>query len=678
MAELSAKDIESIRNRVESLRDEISQHDYAYYVLDSPTIADVDYDELYMELVAYETEHPELVTPESPTQRIGHLSDQPFEEVQHVVPMLSLNNVFSDADVANFDRRVRERTGAEVIVYTVEPKVDGLAITVIYIDGKLTLGATRGDGETGEDVTRNVKTIKSIPLTLRSETPPSLLEARGEVFMSLEGFEALNRRQLENDEKLYVNPRNAAAGSLRQIDPRNTSKRPLDAFFYHIARLEGAEHMTTLDQQHAWLKEIGLKTTPNVQLATGYEACIAEYHKILQSRDSLPFAIDGVVYKVNDLEQQALVGMVTRAPRWAAAHKFPAQERSTIVKGIDVQIGRTGAATPVARLKPVLVGGANVENATLHNMDEIERLDVRIGDKVIIRRAGDVIPEIVSVVKQERPSDSQAFVFPETCPVCSSPLQRDKDQAVIRCTGVLVCPAQAKRSMEHFVSRKAMNIDGLGEKLINQLYENKLALDIADLYKLTREELVALERMADKSADNLLNAIAGSKHPTLQRFLYALGIPQIGEATAASLAATFGSLERVMGASMEALEEVPDIGPVVAQNIVTFFGEDRNRELIRRVLETGVVVKEHAGAVHTRESAVSGKTVVLTGALQTLKRDEAKARLQELGARVTGSVSKNTDFVIVGQDAGAKAKKAQTLGITMMTEAELLELLGMA
>ena len=436
--------------------------------------------------------------------------------------------------------------------------------------------------------------------------------------------------------------------------------------------------MTTLDQQHAWLKEVGLKTTPGLRLATGYEACIAEYNDILQSRDSLPFAIDGVVYKVNDLQLQATVGMITRAPRWAAAHKFPAQERSTTVKGIDVQIGRTGAATPVARLEPVLVGGANVENATLHNIDEVTRLDVRIGDKVIIRRAGDVIPEIVSVIMQERPSDSQAFVFPETCPVCGSPLQRDKDQAVIRCTGVLVCPAQAKRSMEHYVSRKAMNIDGLGEKLIEQLYQTKLALDIADLYQLTREEIIALERMAEKSADNLLSAIAGSKNPTLQRFLYALGIPQVGEATAASLATTFGSLERVMGAGIEALEEIADIGPVVAHNIVAFFSEDRNQELIRRVLEFGVVVKEHAGAVSTQESAVSGKTVVLTGALQTMKRDEAKARLQELGARVTGSVSKNTDFVIVGQDAGSKAEKAQALGIKMLTESELLDLLGMA
>ncbi len=664
---------EAVRRRVEALRREINHHNYLYYVLDQPEIPDAEYDRLMRELQELEARWPELVTPDSPTQRVGAQPLEGFGEVRHEVPMLSLNNAFSDEEVHDFDRRVRERLGVETVDYAAEPKLDGLAVSILYRDGVLERGATRGDGYTGEDVTANIRTIRSVPLRLLGEGWPPVLEVRGEVVMPKAGFEELNRRQREKGEKTFANPRNAAAGSLRQLDPRITAERPLEFYCYGWGLVEGGTLPGRHSEVMARLRDWGIRTNAEARLVHGVEGCLAYYRALQKRRDDLPYEIDGVVYKVDRIDWQERLGYVARAPRWAVAHKFPAHEEMTRVLDIEVQVGRTGAVTPVARLEPVQVGGVTVSNATLHNEDEIRRLDVRIGDWVIVRRAGDVIPEIVSVVKSRRPKNARKFKMPDKCPVCGSKIVRLEGEAIARCTGGLFCPAQRRESIRHFASRRAMDIEGLGDKLVAQLDEKGLVRDVADIYSLRKEDLVALERMGEKSAENLLAAIEKSKSTTLARFLYALGIRQVGEATAQALAEHFGSLEALEKASVEELEQVPDVGPVVAESIRAFFREPHNRQVIRRLLKAGV----HWPAPRRKEGELplAGKTFVLTGALSGMTRDEARTALEERGARVTSSVSKKTDYVVVGADPGSKYDKALSLGVPTLDEAAFMRLL---
>ncbi len=664
-----------VREEVGRLRREIDYHNYRYYVLDNPEIPDAEFDRLMRRLETLEARYPELVTPDSPTQRVGAGPVEAFGEVEHRVPMLSLANAFSDEEAREFDRRVREGLGVDRVTYTAEPKLDGLAITLIYREGRLERGATRGDGYRGEDVTSNVRTIPSIPLRLLGEGWPPLLEVRGEVYMPKEGFRRLNEEQRARGEKSFANPRNAAAGSLRQLDPRVTARRPLAMYCYGIGEVEGWDlpptHYETLQALKGW----GLRVSAEIRRVEGIEGCLAYHREILERRDDLPYEIDGVVYKVDRYEQQERLGFVARAPRWALAHKFPAEEEMTVVKAIEVQVGRTGALTPVARLEPVFVGGVTVTNVTLHNQDEVERKDVRVGDTVIIRRAGDVIPEIVRVVLSRRPKGARRFVMPEQCPVCGSKVVRLEGEAVARCTGGLYCPAQRREAIRHFASRRAMDIEGLGEKLIAQLDEKGLVRDVSDLYHLKHEQLARLERMGDKSAENLLTQLEKSKQIPLERFLYALGIRHVGEATAKVLARHFGTLERVMVADREALEAVPDVGPVVAESLYTFFREDHNRQVIHKLLEAGVRPREAETGI-AEGQPLTGKSFVLTGALESMSRNEAKARLEALGAKVTGSVSRRTDYVVVGADPGSKADKARDLGIPMLDEEAFLELIG--
>jgi len=664
---------EKIARRAAALREQINYHNYRYYVLDNPEIPDAEYDKLFRELQDLERRYPELVTPDSPTQRVGAAPLQEFGEVKHILPMLSLDNAFSEEEVSAFDRRVREGLKLEQIEYAAEPKLDGLAVSLLYEEGLLMRGATRGDGYTGEDITQNVRTIPSVPLRLMGEGYPRLLEVRGEVYMTKKGFHELNTRQEAQGEKIFANPRNAAAGSLRQLDPRVTAARPLEICCYGAGQVEGGQlpdrHGAILDRFQEW----GLRVSAERAVVKGVEACLRYFAGMGEKRAALPYEIDGVVYKVDSLDQRRKLGFVARAPRWAVAHKFPAEEALTKVLGIDVQVGRTGALTPVARLEPVTVGGVTVSNATLHNEDEVHRKDVRVGDAVIIRRAGDVIPEVVSVVKEQRPAGTRIFHMPKHCPICDSEVVRVEGEAAARCSGGLYCPAQRKEAIRHFASRRAMDIEGLGDKLVDQLVEKDLVRDAAGLYGLDLEDIVDLERMGRKSAENLLAALEKSKATTLARFLYALGIREVGEATAQALAQYFGDLDAIAHADEDALQAVPDIGPVVAQQIAAFFHEHHNREVIRNLQAAGIHWPKVARRVQA--SPLAGKTFVLTGTLAAMTRDEAKARLQGLGAKVTGSVSAKTDYVVAGEEPGSKLDKARALNVAVVNEREFLKLL---
>ena len=661
--------------QIESLRAQIRHHNYLYYVLDDPAIPDAEYDRLFRELQALETAHPELITSDSPTQRVGGVALSAFGEVRHALPMLSLANVFNEEELHGFDKRIHERLKTDdIIEYVAEPKLDGLAISLLYEEGVLVTAATRGDGETGEDVTQNVRTIQAVPLRLLGEGWPRRLEVRGEIYMPKAGFNALNTKLRQDGAKTFVNPRNAAAGSLRQLDAKITAKRPLTMFCYAVGLVEGGvmptTHYASLQQLAAW----GLRVCPDAQIVQGATGCLDYFHAIGTRRSSLPYDIDGVVYKVNSLALQQTLGFVSRAPRWAIAHKFPAQEEITILEEVEFQVGRTGALTPVARLKPIFVGGVTVSNATLHNMDEIERKDVRIGDAVIIRRAGDVIPEIARVVLERRPVEARFITLPSHCPVCGSEVVRPEGEAVARCTGGLYCPAQIKEAIKHFASRRAMNIDGLGDKLVEQFFEQGLIRHVDDLYRLSASRMAALDRMGEKSADNLMQALAKSKNTTLERFIYALGIREVGESTAKALAKHFGSLEALQAANEETLKLVPDIGPVVAANIAQFFSEAHNRETIAHLRELGVQWQNYE-AKPAEALPLAGKTYVITGTLSR-SRDEIKTGLEALGAKVSSSVSKKTTAVIAGDNAGSKFDKAQELGVEVLDEVGLSALLS--
>jgi len=741
----------SVEKQIRKLRDQINHHNYLYYVLDQPEVPDAEYDRLLRELEALEAKHPELITEDSPTQRVGAEPLKAFGEVRHKLPMLSLGNCFSDEELHAFNKRIHDRLKSKkTIEFCAEPKLDGLAVSLRYEGGRLVQAATRGDGTTGEDITQNIRTLRSIPLRLIGDDVPPVLEVRGEVYMPRKGFDALNRRAAEKGEKTFVNPRNAAAGSLRQLDPHVTAERPLEMYCYGWGEIEGwtlpSRHSDVLEQLKHW----GLRVCPEIKVVEGAEGCLDYYRNIGQRRESLPYEIDGVVYKVNSLDLQDELGFVARAPRWAIAHKFPAQEEMTRLLDVEFQVGRTGALTPVARLDPVFVGGVTVSNATLHNMDEIERKDIHVGDTVIVRRAGDVIPEVVSVVLSRRPDKTHAIELPRTCPVCGSEVIRPEGEAVARCTGGLYCPAQRKEAIKHFASRKAMDIEGLGDKLVDQLVDAELVDHVDDLYKLRVDQLADLERMAEKSAQNLLEALEKSKTTTLARFLYALGIMGIGETMAANLAQALGSLEaikklgladlieiksgqaekihviccaskgstdrslqellaeergfgwftdvharliaeklaldsdddvlkRVCDASVDQLTNKPPVsiegvGDVLAEQIVTFFHQPHNLEVIQKLLDAGVRWPEEE-VTEVGEQPLSGMTFVLTGTLTQFTRDEAKSRLQALGAKVSGSVSSKTSAVIAGEKAGSKLSKAESLGVPVLNENQLRQIL---
>lgn len=666
----------SARQRVERLRSQIEHHNYRYHVLDDPEIPDAEFDRLLVELRALEREHPELITPESPTQRVGGAPVAGFAEVRHRTPMLSLDNAFSREEVEAFDRRVRERLETDrEIEYSCEPKLDGLAVSLTYRNGTLELGATRGDGTVGEDVTHNIRTIQSVPLRLTGRGWPGLLEARGEVFMSLAGFREMNRRAAEKGEKVFVNPRNAAAGSLRQLDPRLAASRPLEIFFYGVGSAEGRSLPDRHSRILAALRDWGLRTSPELRVVKGVEGLLDYYGQMERRRSKLPYQIDGVVYKVDSLAEQRELGFVARAPRWAIAHKFPAEEEMTRVKAVEWQVGRTGALTPVARLEPVFVGGATVSNATLHNIDELQRKDVRVGDMVILRRAGDVIPEVVRVMLDKRPAKTSVVRLPTTCPVCGSSVEREEGEAIARCTGALVCPAQLKESLRHFASRRALDIEGLGAKLVDQLVDAGLVGDAADLYRLTARQLAALERMGEKSAANIIAALEHSKETTLARFLFALGIRDVGESTAEALARQFRTLDALRAATTAEIEQVPDIGPITAGHVHAFLAEKRNARVIDNLIRLGLRWPE-ARRPAARSDALDGKTFVLTGALSSMSRDDAGDRIRERGGKVSGSVSKKTDYVVVGAEPGSKLRKATELGVTILDEDEFLRMIG--
>ena len=668
-----------IRERIESLREEIRYHNYRYHTLDDIEIPDAEYDRLMRELQDLEREYPELVTADSPTQRVGGEPSESLKTVRHRLPMLSLDNVFSEDELREFHRRVAEKLefedGALELRYAAEPKLDGAAVSLLYEDGILVRAATRGDGTTGEDITHNARTIESIPLRLLGDGYPATLEVRGEVFMPLAGFEAYNKKARAAGEKTFVNPRNAAAGSLRQLDPKLTAERPLDMYVYSVGLVEGGElpdrHSEIIQQLGEW----GLKTCPERRVVSGVEGCLAYYESIGEKRESLGYDIDGVVYKVDSLAMQRELGYVARAPRWAVAHKFPAQEELTRVEGVEFQVGRTGALTPVARLEPVFVGGVTVSNATLHNIDELHRKDVRVGDTVIVRRAGDVIPEVVSVVKRRRPKKTRRVQLPERCPVCDSHVTREEGEAVARCTGGLYCKAQRAEALKHFVSRRAMDIEGLGAKLIEQFVEEDRVKNPAELYELTRDELAERERMGEKSAQNLINSIEASKSTTLARFLFALGIREVGEATAQSLAAYFGNLPVISRAPADELVKVPDVGPVVAKRIRDFFDEEHNLDVIRQLQDLGVHWPDTDPMQVAEDGPFTGKTFVITGTLPGMTRDEAKALIQKEGGKVTGSVSKKTSYLLAGEKAGSKLSKAQQLDVEVLDLDGLMALL---
>ncbi len=665
-----------LQNRIVTLRQTLNQHSYQYYVLDNPSIPDADYDALYRELQTLEAQHPELVTADSPTQRVGAAPLDKFGQVSHQIPMLSLDNAFEAADFQAFYQRMADRLDQQIeFSFCAEPKLDGLAVSIRYENGLLVQAATRGDGFTGEDITSNIKTIRAIPLKLQGEYPP-VLEVRGEVFMPLAGFDHMNEKARRAGDKIFANPRNAAAGSLRQLDPRITASRPLSFYAYAVgavtdpnALLDSKSHYARLQQLKSW----GLPVCPEIRLVTGAAAALVYHADILARRAALAYEIDGVVLKVDDLLQQQNLGFVSRAPRWAIAFKFPAQEKTTRLLDVEFQVGRTGSVTPVARLEPVSVGGVTVSNATLHNQDEINRLGIKIGDSVIIRRAGDVIPQVVAVVLAERPADAREILFPTACPVCGSATERVEGEAVTRCTGGLFCGAQRKEALKHFVARKAMDIDGLGDKLIEQLVDEQLVQSPVDIYKLDMPALVGLERMGEKSALKLLAAIEQSKHSSLPRFIYALGIREVGEATALNLAQHFRSLPALRAASLEQLLEVADVGTVVAGQILHFLAEPHNQTVIDGLIAVGVHWPEIAEKAQTAQP-LAGQTLVLTGTLIAMGRDEAKDKLQQLGAKVAGSVSAKTNAVIAGDNAGSKLAKAEELGVAVWTEQQMLDL----
>ncbi|WJV53118.1 NAD-dependent DNA ligase LigA [Prodigiosinella aquatilis] len=671
---------QSVESRINALRALLRHHEYLYHVEDAPEIPDAEYDRLMQELKGLELTHPELVTSDSPTQRVGAAPLAAFEQVRHEVPMLSLDNVFDEQSYLAFNKRIGDRLKSDdELTFCCELKLDGLAVSLLYEEGVLVGAATRGDGTTGENITTNIRTIGAIPLRLTGDNIPRRLEVRGEVFMKHKGFEALNEEARRTGGKVFANPRNAAAGSLRQLDPRITAKRPLSFFCYGVGLVEGGtlpdSHWQRLMQFKAW----GLPVSGHVTLCTGSDAVLAFYHRVEQERGSLGFDIDGVVIKVDDLVLQARLGFVARAPRWAVAYKFPAQEQLTWLRDVEFQVGRTGAITPVARLEPVAVAGVMVSNATLHNADEIERLGIQIGDRVIVRRAGDVIPQIVGVVMAERPQDSYPVVFPTHCPVCGSDVERVEGEAVTRCTAGLVCGAQRKESLKHFVSRRALDVDGMGDKIIDQLVEKEYVKTPADLFRLGAGMLTGLDRMGPKSAQNLVNALEKAKSTTLARFLYALGIRDVGETTAASLASHFGSLETLFNADIEMLQQVQDVGIVVATHVRHFLDEAHNQQVIRELIGSEIGIHWPAPVVidaNELDNPFAGKTIVLTGSLSILSRDEAKDRLTALGAKVSGSVSKKTDLVIAGEAAGSKLTKAQALAIPVIDEAEMIRLLG--
>ncbi|MBB3211922.1 DNA ligase (NAD+) [Herbaspirillum sp. Sphag1AN] len=665
------------RIRAAELKSSLERHNHAYYVLDNPSIPDAEYDKLFQELQLLEQQHPELLTADSPTQRVGGKPLPQFEQVRHAVPMLSLGNGFEDDDIVAFDKRVRDGLSSpREIDYATELKFDGLAISLRYEDGVLVEAATRGDGATGENVTANIRTVRAIPLRLHGEQPPAVLEVRGEVLMYKEDFDRLNQRQRDAGLKEFANPRNAAAGSLRQLDSKITAQRTLRFFAYGIGVLEGAampaSHSALLD----WYVTLGLPVCKERAVVQGADGLLAFYRSIGAKRTQLPYEIDGVVYKVDRLDLQQQLGFVSRAPRFALAHKFPAQEALTVVQDIEVQVGRTGAITPVARLAPVFVGGVTVTNATLHNEDEVRRKDVRIGDTVIVRRAGDVIPEVVGTVPESRPADARPFVMPTDCPVCGSAIVRAEDEAVARCSGGwLKCAAQRKGGLQHFASRRAIDIEGLGEQLIDQLVDKNVITTPADLYRLGLTSLAELDRMAEKSAQNVLDALEKSKSTTLARFIYALGIRHVGEATAKELARHFGNMDAVMAATSEQLLEVADVGPVVASSITAFFADALNVELVQQLRAAGLHWSEGSG-IEMPARFLAGKTFVLTGTLPNLTRDDAAQKIEAAGGKVSGSVSKKTSYVVAGAEAGTKLAKAEELGITILDEAGLLALLA--
>lgn len=663
------------QERVAFLRSELGRHAHAYYVLDNPSVPDAEYDRLFNELLTLEQAHPECVTPDSPTQRVGGAPLAEFEQVTHVVPMLSLGNAFEDEDIAAFDKRVRDGLEASGdVAYAAELKFDGLAISLRYENGVLVQAATRGDGMTGENVTANIRTIRAIPLRLIGDDIPAVLDVRGEVLMFKDDFARLNARQRDAGAKEFANPRNAAAGSLRQLDSRITAQRNLRFFAYGIGQLEGRQRPESHSALLDWYQSIGLPVCTERTVATGAQGMLAFYRDIGQRRGSLPYEIDGIVYKVNRTDQQQYLGFVSRAPRFAIAHKFPAQEELTVVQAIEVQVGRTGAITPVARLAPVFVGGVTVTNATLHNEDEVRRKDIRVGDTVIVRRAGDVIPEVVANVPERRPADAVAFMMPVACPVCRSPIVRAEDEAVARCSGGWIkCAAQRKGGLLHFASRRAMDIEGLGDQLVEQLVDKQVITTAADLYKLGLSALAELDRMADKSAKNLLAALVASKSTTLPRFIYSLGIRHVGEATAKELARHFGTMDALMAATEEQLLEVADVGPVVARTVAEFFADTLNVELVAQLRASGVHWDE-SGPAPTRSQVLQGMTFVLTGTLPTMSRDAAAQMIESAGGKVTGSVSKKTSYVVAGSDAGSKLVKAGELGVPILDEEALKKL----
>ena len=666
--------IKKYQVRAESLRKQINHLSYQYYILDDPELPDAEYDRLLRELQDIEQAHPELISLDSPTQRVGAKPLERFSEIKHEVPMLSLGNAFNEKELRDFDRRILDKLGIESVEYVAEPKLDGLAITIMYRDGLLDYGATRGDGSTGEDVTQNIRTVKTVPLKLFGKGWPKVLEVRGEVFISHEGFRLLNESQRKNDEKTFANPRNAAAGSLRQLDSRITATRPLEIFFYGLGKVSGSNlsfsHYDTLTKLKTW----GLRISPEARLLKNVQDCLDYHKRMLTGRDSLPYEIDGVVFKVNLYDLQNKMGQVARAPRWAIAHKFPAVEEMTRLLSIDVQVGRTGKITPVARLEPVTVAGVTVSNATLHNQDEIDRKDVRIGDMVIVRRAGDVIPEVVSAIKSKRKKAARKFKMPTSCPVCGSDIVKPEDEAHARCSGGLYCSAQRVEAIKHFASRRAMDIEGLGDKLVEQLDETGLIQDVSGLFGLTLKQLSKLDRMGEKSANNILLALEKTKTTTLDRFLFALGIPQVGEATASALAEHFASLDEIMGADLESLIMVPDVGPVVAENIKQFFSDKHNKSVIRKLIKAGI--HWPAKAVKIKNQKLMGRTFVLTGTFASMSRENAKSRLKACGAKVSASVSKKTDYVVAGENPGSKVGKAEALGVKIINEKTLEKMLA--
>lgn len=664
----------TVADRLRELRAQIEHHDFRYYVCDDPEVSDAQYDRLIGELRSLEAAHPELVTADSPTQRVGGQPSRDFGEVLHAVPMLSLDNAFTDEDIVAFDRRIRERLDVAQVQYCAEPKIDGLAISLRYERGVLVQAATRGDGTTGEDVTANVRAIRSVPLRLLGSAP-EVFEVRGEVFMTRLAFKELNRRQAEKGDKTFANPRNAAAGSLRQLDPAITAARSLDIFLYGIGAVSGWDTPDRHSQVLAELRQQGLRTCPEISVVTGVAGCLQYHARIAGLRDSLGYDIDGVVYKVDRFDWQRDLGFVARAPRWAIAHKFPAQEEITTVRDVEFQVGRTGALTPVARLEPVFVGGVTVSNVTLHNMDELQRKDVRIGDTVVVRRAGDVIPEVVRVVTERRPAGSRAVSLPTECPVCGSHVARAEGEAVARCTGGLVCSAQRREALRHFASRRAMDIEGLGDKVIEQLVEAGRVHTPADLYTLAPDELAELDRMGPKSARNLVDALERSKQTSLPRFLFALGIRDVGEATALALSEHFGGIAPLVAASADEIQQVRDVGPVVASHVVEFFAEPRNRQVVDSLIAAGLHWPAGTAKSNRDDGPLTGQVVVITGTLTGMSRDEAREAARAAGATVTDAISKKTTLLVVGAEAGSKLRRAQELGVRTVDEQEFVSLL---